>query len=145
MQPILSFMCAHARPSDCASLTALSPNSMHILLCMTSARLGTLIFHPCRLHAGPQMQSMPNTSSHGQLLRLRCAQLLKRADNVRRCLRASRQWAAACLFRHSEWSPAAPHLVGTRQPRPGTQHGEIRDGSVCMSRNHAQTPEGPST
>jgi hypothetical protein len=71
----------------------------------------------------------------GSWLRWQCAQLLNRADNIRRCLRASSEWAAACLFRHGErsnvgtrlWAlshhiyvalldatPAAPHLNGTR-------------------------------
>ena len=27
----------------------------------------TFTFHPCRLHAAPQMPSMSNTSSYGQL------------------------------------------------------------------------------
>jgi len=58
--------CAHARPSDCASLTALLPNSMHHPSVHDFCPR-TFTFHPCRLHAAPQMPSMSNASSYGQL------------------------------------------------------------------------------
>ena len=132
IQPIFKYhmekiMCARARPSDCASLTALLPNSMHHHAVHDFCPR-TFIFHPCRLHAGPQMPSMSNTSRHGQLAPLA---VRKTADQGRLCqpLSARQQRVGCSMFVHRatpEWHPiATPRDTTWRNARRARAH--VRD------------------